>query len=536
MLTKHLLYLTNQQLTAVLWRNGRALESRAFNHEEAGRREFALYLATRTSFPVYLLADLIEEDFRLDTVPHVGGRDRKALLARKLQQLYRASPFRYAEIQGRESTGRRDDRVLYTAMTNSELLDPLLGVLRTNRAPLVGIYSAPLLSEQLLKDLSVSGRQTLLVTQHEMGGLRQTYFQDGHAKFSRMIPLRDARYSRPRTVADEIRKTWQYLGSLSYFERDEALRVVVVSDHDDETRLRTDLLSGGALEYQFYPMAEAATKSRLKGTPVGSDAVPLLLHVLAEGETKNHFATPELMHYGYLWRAKVLLYAASAMILAGTGLAAAANWFDPDSLAKRIYQSRALTDQINRQTQDVVAAFPASPVAAESLRATVKFYRAAIADAPALEPFMLRLSRVLDAFPGVHLQQIVWSASLDPNAAPRFTPTVRASDTGSVRSTRQVITTPAASTRAAPAQGGEGYYQTAVLEGSVEPFANDYRAALNVVNSMSLALAKLPGARVSPITLPLDTGSDAVLQGTSASTTQPAAANFALQITLAPKQ
>ena len=36
--------------------------------------------------------DLAEEDFRLDTIPHVGSRDRQAVMARKLTQVFRNSP------------------------------------------------------------------------------------------------------------------------------------------------------------------------------------------------------------------------------------------------------------------------------------------------------------------------------------------------------------------------------------------------------------------------------------------------------------
>ncbi len=75
------------------------------------------------------------------------------LLDRKLNQMFRGTPFRHAVVLDRESAGRRDDRVLYTSITNPELLTPWLDLLDAARAPLVGIYSAPLLSARLLKPL-----------------------------------------------------------------------------------------------------------------------------------------------------------------------------------------------------------------------------------------------------------------------------------------------------------------------------------------------------------------------------------------------
>jgi hypothetical protein len=46
------------------------------------------------------------------------------VVARKLAQIFRNTPYRYAQLQGREAEGRRDDRVMYTAVTNPEVLRP----------------------------------------------------------------------------------------------------------------------------------------------------------------------------------------------------------------------------------------------------------------------------------------------------------------------------------------------------------------------------------------------------------------------------
>ena len=54
--------------------SGRAVEeSTSFHADETGKLRFAEYLQLTSPDPVYILVDVVEEDFRLDTVPHVFG-------------------------------------------------------------------------------------------------------------------------------------------------------------------------------------------------------------------------------------------------------------------------------------------------------------------------------------------------------------------------------------------------------------------------------------------------------------------------------
>src|SRR4029077_8014347 len=121
---------------------GRIVARREFAVSGAGAAEFERYMAGMGEVPTHLFTDLAEEDFRLDTIPHVGARDRDAIINRKLAQIYRNTPYRHGLLQGREAEGRRDDRVLYTAITNPEVLRPWLEVIDRLEVPLDGIHSA----------------------------------------------------------------------------------------------------------------------------------------------------------------------------------------------------------------------------------------------------------------------------------------------------------------------------------------------------------------------------------------------------------
>src|SRR5512135_1661861 len=149
------LYLTNSQLVAMATRGKRIGARREFGVTAEGVAQLEAWLAEDAAVPVHLFTDLAEEDFRLDTIPHVGPRDRDAILARKLAQMFRNTPYRHAVVQGREPDGRRDDRVLYTAITNPEVLRPWLEAIERLQAPLGGIYSAAVFSSAMLEALDL---------------------------------------------------------------------------------------------------------------------------------------------------------------------------------------------------------------------------------------------------------------------------------------------------------------------------------------------------------------------------------------------
>src|SRR5438105_15133726 len=136
---KHFIYLTNTRVVSLVTQGKRIAARREFAVSGAGASAFELYLANLKDAPTHLFTDLAEEDFRLDTIPHVGGRDRDAILNRKLAQIFRSTPYRHALLQGREQDGRRDDRVFYTANSNPELLRPWLEMLERLRCPPGGI-------------------------------------------------------------------------------------------------------------------------------------------------------------------------------------------------------------------------------------------------------------------------------------------------------------------------------------------------------------------------------------------------------------
>src|SRR3989338_4306104 len=123
-----LLFLSAGHLHAQFMANGKIATQRGFPSTPDGHEEFAGFLKAVTC-PAYLLVDLIEEDFRQETVPHLIGSKRTAMLQRKIEQFYRGSPFHQATLLKRQKTGRRDDDILFSALTNPSHIMPWLNIM-----------------------------------------------------------------------------------------------------------------------------------------------------------------------------------------------------------------------------------------------------------------------------------------------------------------------------------------------------------------------------------------------------------------------
>src|ERR1035437_5366759 len=117
--SKTLLFMSAAHFQAYAWDNGNLSEALHFSNDLAGREQFSTYLKQHRN-PAYLLLDVIEEDFRLETVPHLIGKNRRELIARKFEQFYRNTPFRQAKVLRRQTEGRRDDEMLFSALTNPQ--------------------------------------------------------------------------------------------------------------------------------------------------------------------------------------------------------------------------------------------------------------------------------------------------------------------------------------------------------------------------------------------------------------------------------
>lgn len=504
-MSRHFVYLTNTRLVSLVTGRGRIVARREFAVSGAGAAAFETYLAGMATVPVHIFTDLAEEDFRLDTVPHLGGRDREAVLARKLVQIFRNTPFRYAILQGREPEGRRDDRVLYTAITNPEVLRPWIDCIERLHVPLAGIHSAAVLSGVLLDELDLVFSHTLLVTFTPGEAMRQTYFRDREIKFSRLTPIDlEQGQSLGTMISEETTRTWQYLDSLRHFAQDDRLEVCVLLHPSEREAVAPALRDFAQIQYRILDIEQVAAKLRLKPPPLGSSAEEVFVHLFLMRRAQNHFASAELRRYDTLRKARNAILGVSAGVLAAAlawGGWNASRVLDAGQADQRLSQQMTA---LNREYDEIARALPTFGVGGSTMRDAVSFYNSTIRGFPTINEFAGALSGVLGRYPQVQLTQLAWQAANDPNAL-RKLPSPASHSSAPVRSIGKVEA-PVPGSAADPSNPpfSDGRYEVSLLEGTVSVPTNDFRGALEDVQRLAADIGKLPGFRAEVVDSPLD--------------------------------
>lgn len=462
-----LLELSADHLHAQHMVHGQIAAQREFTDTDESRENFAAFLHA-VKCPTYLLVDLIEEDFRHESVPHLSGGNRSALLQRKYEQFYRNTPFRQATLLQRQKTGRRDDDMLFSALTNPALITPWLDILLAQQIPLAGIYSVPQISAPLIKDHP--SNHLLLISWERFAGLRQTYFSEHRLQISRLTPIH-AGLSFQDAVVKELTRTYQYLKSLSLLPSGQTLDVRILCHSNDLVELQAKLPKGADMRHEFTDLAELAKQFKLEHRCTDSDASQIFLHQLAEKPPKAHYASAEHTHYSTVWQLRnALNWAAGALLLGSLLWGAADVWQSSDDAN----EAESLKIQAQRnlgEAQQITLTFPNTHAPASDMKAAVTVMRKFDQYGPIPDEILQPVSATLGRHPQIELDELAWRMDATEPVAENTLADIPA----------QVIT----------------------LKGHLTGFASDYRAALNYLERFQHDLSA-QGYQVTALTKPLD--------------------------------
>lgn len=500
MADQRVFFLSGGRLVVYHWRKNRLLEPATFAGDEAGLRAFSVYLESDPRTPAHMLVDFVEEEFREETVPHVFGTDRSALLRTRQTRLFRDARYSHAIMQGRESGGRRDDRVLFSALIRPDLLAPWLGQIGRHKVPLAGIYSLPILSQRLLKPLRVGESHVLLVSLQSTGGLRQSFFHEGQLRLSRLAVMPRLTLGQFASyILSEVEKVRRYLNSLRMLSRESPLDVYLLAHGDVLDDLRQQVSESITTRYRFVDVGPLSRKLGLR-PPLQTPFSDLLFaRLLVRDNPSNHYARSEERRYYMLHRARSSMLAASLVLLLGS-LAWSGSHFIDSAAAKEDAlflgrQAAFFSERLHRARERL----PPAPDSAEQVRLAVNMAEIVRHHAARPLPMLALISEGLAAHPELRVDSVDWAIAANPDAPVE----VKARDRRRKRLAPPPGTPPG--TR----------FQLAIVKGRVTPFHGDYRAALDSVNSFANSLTRLPGVEaVHVLSLPLNTSSTRQLQGT----------------------
>lgn len=315
---KRIFYFSGHRMTVFHWNRKTLSGACSFESNIEGYEKFKQYLESSEKAATCMMLDVIEEDFRKDVIPHVYGKDRKAVISRLMDRYFRSSrQYTYSEIQGRQKQGRKDDEVLLAAITNPELVRAWIRIIEECDVPLSGILSLPLVSKTILPIIGAKKGYVLLVSQQVNSNLRQTFFKDGKMVSSRQSVInQDAenisnigQYARP-----EVERTITFIRSQFQLE-DDVINVHLLGSDAQIDSLESTFLSDLSHIYQVHRIKDLNHKLGITGLPDRfADGLFAWLALNRSGVTGHYGRKREFVRFYYALASNAL-YASSVIVI-----------------------------------------------------------------------------------------------------------------------------------------------------------------------------------------------------------------------------
>ena len=490
-----ILLATPRQIGVLNWRPGQMHWLGEFAADKGGLAGFHQVILKHAKLPVLLVVDTVDEDYRGDILPHVLGRARDELLARKLKQVFRNARFMGAWRQAREATGRRDDRYLFAALTDADWLTPWLSILHREKVPLSGITPLALACQHLLHKLRLHEPHTLLACRLN-NSLRLSYYHDGLLRFSRLIGG-DTPTQLPSNAADEITKTQLYLSGQRILPREARLHVLLLDPSGQLDNAQAPLNADPAFSARVIDIATLARALHIPDSFLAATPEIAPLAAIAGEALQLNLAPPELLqhHTEFRWR-RGLHAAAGFITMLGVG-ATAAYWLHAQDLDNQTRQLTQQQLQLDARYQAIARNFPTQAATPEKLAQTVALAHQLNTPEPDAYALMAAISQAVQAAPLIRIDTLSWTNALDSMG-----PT------------------------------------TITLDAALTPFDGNYRAAMQHIENFIQTLQAIPALHnVSLKSSPVNADSSQTLSGKTfdANLADAPAARFSLNLEYRPE-
>lgn len=417
MTERRILTLTTHHLTASRWRRNEVIAERAFALDAEGQAEFRRWLDQHHDTLFHVLVDLPDEGFQLEALPHVSGRDRKALLERKLNQHFFGTPYTLVRSLGREKQGRRDENFLFVALTRPQALEPWLQAMHDAGVAIAGIHSPALFLPEVLSREAAGEPRLILITLGS-GGLRQSYFEHGQLRFSRLKPLNSDSIEEAAVNAyGEAVRIYQYLVGQRLITRGNKVPVLCLAHPAHFELLRQACVDTGELGFSFGDLQKVAHDRQLHSPQADSRIDALLAHLIAHQRAPVQFGNAEtrLDYRRWRWRSTIRLATVATLVLAGLFAvgASVATWLNH----VRADDARLAAEYAQQRYDKLVQSLPAIAITPEQLRRLIAEWEGLEKNAPDFTASLQPLSTALRDNSQVELQSLDWRIANSPDGA-----------------------------------------------------------------------------------------------------------------------
>ena len=539
---KRFLYISDHELFVYHVAKNKQIQKLCLPNDEASSAEIIRYLEQNTHIPISVIVDSIQEQYHIARLPHVFGKDRSDLWYHKKKRLFEDTPYTYATIQDREPDGRKDDKVLFSAIMKPLVIQPWLKLINQFKIPIKAVSSLPILSEKLLKYLPKSPYTLLVVhtpriSAHCSHGLRQSFFMKQKLQLSRLTPLNIStteQESYSHYVIGQIIKTQQYLENSNVLPAGTRLQVVILTETRLLSTLNNQLRTRQLPDLQFHliDIREFAYQMGLRTEHTSLFLHQLVGHQLLRHLFNNHYGNWQDRRYFLFQNIRTATYVASILFLASAATAGGFILHDAWQMRKQGENVQSTVEKREselRQLQSIAPNLPFEPV---YIRNIVDVGQHLKTQDVSPKSILIKVSQVLNDYPKLIVSRLEWGigsgsetifasyneVNEDEVEKKRETPDPRAT---LFRNPRMRIFIPTVE------ETPDNFLEGVRLHGKISPFDGDYRQTLRMYNQFVDAL-KLKDNRwkINKIQLPYKK----VLQGSIGRDSQEEDVPFAIEI------
>jgi len=394
---KRIFYFSGYRLTVFQWHKEKLVARYAFNPGEQGVEKFKAYLLATDNIPTRILVDLIEEDFKKETVPHVGHADRKSIVSRLVERHYRKSKdYTYSTVLDRQSHGRKDDILLYSVLSNPDILEQWLEPIRETQTAISGIWSLPHLSYRLFNRLDIKSSNAILVSQQVPSNIRQSFFKDGQFQTSRSAVVNLDEASIGEYIATEVDQTIRFLSNQRQVGFDEKIDIFILCRSSDLRDIKEHCSSTNLFNYHFNTI-ESVNSLFSCDTNNADYCSDMYSYICAcEKLPVGHYGNRSLFSYFYQHQASNALYALSALLLIFSFIFSFSLFSQIRNLATETESLQQKTQQINIQYTDRLSHLEKKLLETKMMKSSVLFSER-VESTKIISPqnFMVDVSKIL---------------------------------------------------------------------------------------------------------------------------------------------
>lgn len=372
--------------------------------------QFVEFIRGFKNVPIIIVTDYLEESFRHDTGVHVQGTDRTALLERKLNYSFRNTAYRAASIIGRETEGRKDDKILLSALTKPEMLEPWIKILLDEKLHIQSVTSVAYLMQTFSQKTGFTDKNLMIVSIEEGSELRQTFLRNGKIQFSRLTSLTTKETaSLPDAINHESLQIRQYLERIKLLSFDSQMVIRVFSP----LKIDEEVLEGHNNKlntFECFDINELANSYAISIEGLERSPTTLYLaRILQRTQMENVYAPIQVLKYfqlnklaGGLRSTGISLVIMTLFLKSFSLIDTLGNWDLVDNLQLQ-------SEPLNRQYDLLTQSFPDTPIPSAEMALVVETAEQVTNNSYKVEEALAIIGQALTSAPELQLTSITWA-------------------------------------------------------------------------------------------------------------------------------